>query len=297
MSPLARVLVVIALSIAGTAQGQQQPTPEARLLSRFEWRSDDPRLQSFSAIDTHDGVNATVLTGWGVVVTGRLIRVADGQITGFEPRGIHYLRDPEGQPLSGPWRYAEGLAIAADGRLFVSFEGHDRVWSYAAPDARADPLPQHIDFERLSVGAGLSALAINRDGTLYTIPERAARMTHGFPSYHFWNGEWGGSFRLPSDGHFLPVGADIGPDGKLYVLEREHSSSSGYRSQVRRFVLEGSRIDTGTVVMRSDFGQFDNLEGVSVWRDRAGRLRLLMISDNGDNAGLRSEIVEFILPH
>ena len=296
MKVLAGAVLVFALCLTGVATAQQQPSPEARVLSRFEWLSEDPRLQAFSAIETRDGVNATVLTGRGVVVTGRLIRAGNGQITGFSPQGMHFLRDPEGRPLAGPWRNSEGLAVAADGRLFVSFEGHDRVWSYATPDAPAEPLPEHGDFARLSVGAGLSALALNRGGTLYAIPERPARLTHGFPSYHFWNGEWGGSFRLPSDGRFLPVGSDIGPDGALYVLEREHANGNGYRSQVRRFALQGSRIDGGTLVMRSAYGQFDNLEGITVWRDPGGRLRMILISDNRGNARLRSEIIEMALP-
>jgi len=90
------------------------------------------------------------------------------------------------------------------------------------------------------------------------------------------------------------VGADIGPDGRLYVLEREHGAQ-GYRAQVRRFVLEGSRIDAGTVVMRSAFGQFGDLAGVSVWRARGGDLRLLMVGHaNGSEAG--GEIIEIALP-
>lgn len=274
------------------AQDPAQPAPQ--LLSHLTWQTEDERLQRFTAIDTRDGVGVLLLTDQGVVVTAQLARAFDGQIASIEPRTIQYLRDPEGQPLDGPWRNAQGVAIGGDGRIFVAFEGYGRVWSYDAPDAPAIALPVHADFARLGVGVGLSGLAVSRSGVLYAIPQRPARMTNGTPSYHFWNGEWEGSFRLPSDGEFHPVGADIGPDDRLYVLERE-SGAGGYRNQVRRFVLQGSRIDAGTVVIRSVYGQFGDLSGLTVWQGSNGGLRLLMVSHvNGPAAG--GEIVEFALP-
>ncbi len=121
---------------------------------------------------------------------------------------------------------------------------------------------EHIDFERMRAGRGMEALALAADGSLYAIPERPARATYGFPSYRLRNGEWEGSFRLPMDGIFLPVGADFGPDGLIYVLEREHGTS-GFRSQVRRFAIRGRAISEPQLVMRSDYGQFGDLEGLS----------------------------------
>jgi len=246
-------------------------------LMPFFWPVQDERLHRFTAIHTTDGMNILLLSDRGVLATARLRRGQGGAITGIETQSIQFLRDTEGRPLTGPFRNAQGIAVGQDGRIFVSFEGHGRVWSYAAPDAPAQALPVHRDFARLTVGAGLSALAIGRSGVIHAIPQRPARMTHGIPSYHFWNGEWAGSFRLPADNGFHPVAADIGPDGRLYLLE-QGQGESGRRVQIRRFLLAGSRIDGGAVVMRSAANGFDALSGLSIWRGSTGALRALMIS-------------------
>lgn len=288
-----RTLCLLALvGFAVPAFAQDVPLPQ--ILSQAQWQPEDARLQRFTAIHTSDGASMLLLTDQGVLAQAGLERGREGQITGIALREIRYLRDPQGDALTGPWRNAQGIAVGGDGRIFVAFEGHDRVWSYAAPDAPAITLPLHPDFSRLTLGAGLSALAISRSGVLHAVPERAARMTYGIPTYHYWNDEWAGSFRLPSDGNFYPVGADIGPDDRLYLLERENGGE-GRRVQLRRFVLRGSRIDAGTVVMRSAAGQFGDLSGVSVWQDANGALRALMTS-YVSVAGQGSAFVEVALP-
>ncbi|KPQ06285.1 MAG: hypothetical protein HLUCCA12_11290 [Rhodobacteraceae bacterium HLUCCA12] len=282
---------------AAPSFAQVSVAPSAPLVqteSRFAWQPADDRLRRFTALDTTDGMIVTLLTDRGVVARVRLRRRQDGRITGAEPRSIHYLRDPDGVPLTGPWRNAQGLGLRDDGVMFVAFEGYGRVWAYDAPDAAAQALPPHRDFDRLSVGAGLSGVAVGQSGVVFAIPQRPARMTFGTPSYHFWDGAWEGSFRLPPDGQFHPVGADIGPDGRLYVLERE-TGAAGHRIQVRRFVLQGSRIDGGTLVMRGDPGQFGALSGLSVWRGREGKIRLLMVEYATEPAPV-SNIVEILLP-
>jgi hypothetical protein len=164
---------------------------------------------------------------------------------------------------------------------------------YPRLGAPAQSLGEHRDFDRMRAGRGMEALAMARDGSLYSIPERPARATYGFPSYRLRGGEWTGSFRLPQEYSFLPVGADFGPDGQLYVLEREQGAG-GLRSQVRRFAIQGRAISEPQVVMRSENGQFGNLEGLSVFRDWSGRIRLLMVSDDDLGRG-PSEIVDVVL--
>ncbi|WP_333827039.1 esterase-like activity of phytase family protein [Pararhodobacter sp.] len=292
------ILMALAISaapaLAQDAAAPAPPPPAPQVLSQLFWQASDARLQRFTGIDTDDGVAVIMVTDEGVLAQGRLERAGDGRITGVQPQQIRYLRDPDGAPLTGPRRNAQAVALGDGGRIFVAFQGYGRVLAYAAPDASATQLAGHPDFARLTVGAGLTGLAVSRSGVLYAIPERAARMTYGTPSYHFWNGEWAGSFRLPADGQFHPVGADIGPDGRLYILERERAAE-GRRVQLRRFILQGSRIDAGTVVMRSAFGQFSDLSGVSVWGRGNGPLRALM-TGYARGPGARSEIVELFLP-
>jgi hypothetical protein len=64
---------------------------------------------------------------------------------------------------------------------------------------------------------------------------------------------------------------------------------------VRGLVVQGRAISEPTVIMRSEYGQFDNLEGLSVFRDWSGRTRLLMVSDDDMNSSHRSEIVDVVI--
>ena len=93
------------------------------------------------------------------------------------------------------------------------------------------------------------------------------------------------------------TGADIGPDGALYLLERR-ITLAGFMSRVRRFSLSAPQLETpieGTVVYQSSPGKHGNLEGLSVWLDRSQNLRLLMIADDNQMIFQRGEIVEVTL--
>lgn len=279
---------------AGVVQHPATNIPPTQVVARYELPTVQGGINNFSGIASRNGVDVMLLSDHGFVVTGRLIRGYGQQIEGFQLLQRVPLLDEHGALLFGSLHDSEGLAIDQSGRIYVSFEQHNRVVMYPRLGAPAQSLGEHIDFNRMRAGRGMEALAVDRDGTIYAIPERPARATYGFPSYRLQNGEWTGSFRLPQDGTFLPVGADFGPDGLLYVLEREHGAR-GYRSQVRRFAIRGRAISEPLVIMRSDYGQFDNLEGLSVFRDWSGRIRLLMVSDEDFSTGLRSEIVDVVV--
>lgn len=265
-------------------------------VDRIRVPADQPWLHGLSSIHTTDGRRFLALSNRGFLIEGQLQRDRAGRLTGWAPRGVHTLTFPDGRPLGNGFRAAEGLAVARDGRLFISFEFHNRVWTWARPGAPPQDTGAHRDFARLRHGRGFEALAIGPDGSVYAIPERPARMTHGFPSYRWTNGTWHGSFRMPNDGNFLPVSADFGPDGQLYVLEFDTGRGQGAVSQIRRFPLRGDVLGRGAVVMRSAPGQFGRLSGLAVWRGPGGRLRATMVSDNGGMADRPAELVELTLP-
>jgi hypothetical protein len=140
----------------------------------------------------------------------------------------------------------------------------------------------------MQINSSLEALAIGADGALYTIPERSGRANRPFPVYRFQNGRWDIPFTIPRRDAHLIAGADIGPDGLFYVLERDFTGI-GFRTRVRRFALDGmgeeTLIDTGNAT-------HDNLEGISVWDDGIG-LRITMISDDNFRFFQHTEIVEY----
>ncbi len=276
---------------AGVVQHEPASIPATQVVARYTLPRMSGGVNDFSGIATLDGINLLLVSDHGFVVAARLQRGYGQQIEGFELRQVSLLTDEHGVPLGSAMRDAEGVSLARDGSFYVAFEEHNRVLRYARLGAPGEDLGVHRDFDRLRAGRGLEGVAIAPDGRVYAIPERPARATYGFPSY-VWSraGGWTGAFRLPMDQGFLPCDAAFGPDGMLYILEREQSAR-GYRSQVRRFVVNGERISAGQWVMRSDYGQFGNLEGISVFRDWNGRIRLLMVSDDDYNAR-RSELID-----
>ena len=48
---------------------------------------------------------------------------------------------------------------------------------------------------------------------------------------------------------------------------------------------------------RSELGVHGNLEGLAVWQDPAGQIRLTMVSDDNYLPFMRGQIVEYVLEH
>jgi hypothetical protein len=122
------------------------------------------------------------------------------------------------------------------------------------------------------------------------MPERSGRRTTPFPVYRYRSGTWDIPFTIPRRAAHLITGADIFED-HLYILERDFTGF-GFRSRVRRFDLAGGSEET---LLSTGTFTHDNLEGLAVWRDAAGDIRLTMISDDNFRAIQKTEIVEYVL--
>lgn len=267
----------------------------AEHVGSYEWEQSGPGFGGFSGLELgDDGAAFTAISDRGGIVEGRLIRT-DGTITSVEAGPVKDLKGPDNEAL-GLFRHdAEGLARAPDGTLFISFEGRHRVWRYDDPQGAATELPQHPDFAGLQLNSSLEALAIDPDGSLYTMPERSGRLSRPFPVYRFAGGAWTRAFDMPRRDEFLPVGADFGPDGRLYVLERDFTGVFGFRTRIRSFVVTATGLGDERTVLSTRVGTHDNLEGLSVWRDDTGAIRLTMISDDNFRPFQVTEFVEYRL--
>ena len=279
--------------LAGVVQTPTENIPPVQVIARYPLPLMSGGVNDFSGLHTRDGVNILLVSDAGFIVSARLQRNYSQAITGIELRQVAVLNDGQGQPLGTSRRHAEDITVGRDGSLYIAFAQYNRVVRYHQFGGQAETLPSHEDFDRLRSGQGLESLAMAPDGILHAIPEAAARATYGIPSYRWVNGAVDASFRLPTEGNFRPVAADFGPDGLLYVLEHA-SDGGGLRIQVRRARVNGRAISTPQVVMRSSPGQFGNLEGLSVFRDWNGRIRLLMVSDDNHGTG-SSELIDVAL--
>jgi hypothetical protein len=264
---------------------------EATYLGTYVWSGDWDRFGGFSAIELEpDGTRFFALSDRGQLVQGQFTRDADGLITGVEQAAHVQLATQDGRPLRGPRADSEGLALAPDGTLYISFEGVARVREQQGLDGFPDLVPGSDYWVDLLDNASLEALAIADDGSLWTLPERSGRAGRPFPVWRFDGTRWDEVFTLAREDSFLPVGADFGPDGRLYVLERDYLGIA-FRSRVIAIQPDGTGAE---VVLETGFGTHDNLEGLSVWSDGLA-IRLTLISDDNFRFFQQTEIVEYRL--
>ncbi len=287
---------IAALLPAGCDRDDPGAGGTAEFLFAYQWDRQEDWFGGFSALHmAADGQSATVLSDRATVVEVRLQRDAEGRIEKVTAGEKWTPRSSAGRPVTGRIADSEGLAIGADGAIYISFEGVHRVARYARPGARAQVLNPPGVFRGLPGNGSLEALAIDAQGRLYTLPEKGRDAQGRIPVYRRDAGGWRVAFTLPARGRFLPVGADIGPDGRFYVLERAFSVL-GFRSRLRRWTLTGDGVTGEETLLTTATGSHDNLEGLSVWRDPGGRLRASMVSDDNFMAFQRTELVEYALP-
>ncbi len=267
----------------------------ATYLHSFEWKDPANWFGGFSALHVwDDGQQFLVLSDRARMATARIERDGD-QITSVRVLDHWQVLSSQGRIMKGGVGDSEGLALAPGGGVYVAFEGVHRVARYSEPGAKARVLPRAPAFEDLADNGSFEGLAIDARGWLYTMPEKDRTADGDIPVYR-WNGDaWSIPFVFPQRGGFKPVGADFGPDGKFYVLERK-LGFVGFRSRLRRWDVTDDTPNAEETLFETATGTHDNLEGLSVWRDGQGRLRATMISDDNFLALQRTELVEYLLP-
>lgn len=288
--PLRAILGACA-TLATLAGCVAQSGDKVEFLSRLDWPAQTDDLGGFSGLElSEDGRRFFVISDRASLIEGQLVREGP-RLTRIEHGAVRPLRDRAGAPLTGSHADSEGLAMGADGQMFISFESAHRVAAYDGPD-RPQPLDTPPVFRSFENNAGLEALAIDGQGRLFTLPERSGQLTRPFPVWRYDSGHWEQVFSVPRQGGFLPVGADFGPDGLFYLLEREFTGLA-FRSRVRRFSFGEDRILSEETLLETPAHKHGNLEGISVWRDAAGAIRLTMVSDDNFQGFQRSEFVEY----
>ncbi|MDB6452631.1 esterase-like activity of phytase family protein [Falsirhodobacter sp. 20TX0035] len=282
---LARTLIALPLLVVLAAVGSWQLPAGGQHAATFRWHMDDPRFGGFSSLRMDpDGRGFTTITDKGDWLQGTLIR--DGaRITGVTAGPLTALRNTKGDPVARAESDSEGFTFAPDGGLVVTFEQRTGLRHYPTIGG----VPTVIDdapFQTLPFNAGLESLAF--DGPdLLTIPEAPNNGTFTVWRLH---GTWRRDFAIHERGIFRVADADVFED-HLYILERAFFGF-GFSSRVRRFDLTGGGEVT---LLTSRPGKFDNLEGLSVWRDGA-EVVLTMISDDNFMPFERTEFVEYRFP-
>lgn len=240
-----------------------------------------------------DGNSFTAIGDRGYWLTGTIDRLGE-IISGINIEALKPILGDNGYPVAarrvGDWSDAEGLAIAPDGTVWVSFERWAHVARYPEGlDGSAVWTKDHPTFYDHADNWQLEAVALAPDGSLYAFSERP--LQSGFPIYRLIGNAWTIDGYLPERDLFAIVGADFDENGDLYILERKLIVGIWWQSRIRRVRLDGTE---DTTLWTSERGSFDNLEGIAVWRDDEG-LRLTLVSDNNAILGKPAEFVEFRL--
>ncbi|MEL6205107.1 MAG: esterase-like activity of phytase family protein [Pseudomonadota bacterium] len=264
-------------------------------------------IHGWSGIDvSHDGSQFWAVTDFGAATSGRLLRDGAGRLVGVEAPSPVSLDGPNGEILHAGQSDIEGIDMRpSDGTAHVVFEMWNRLRMFPPGSRTGQWRPDIPKGAVRRANAGLEAVASDRFGRIYAIPERPPRGAADMPVLRFtrraWMTvhDWQVAFYLERERPWRVTGADFGPDGALYVLERRFLGPV-FASRIRRVadaaaVPRGAHV-RGTVVYESPFGRHGNLEGLAIWVDPEGRVRAVMVSDDNGNAWQRAEMVEVPLP-
>ncbi|MGB1387736.1 MAG: esterase-like activity of phytase family protein [Paracoccaceae bacterium] len=288
-----RLAVALILSCLSFAPAWAEP--KAELIGTYRWEVEAKWFGGISGLElASDGRRFYAVSDRGSLLLGEFER-DDDVLNSVHLIARVRLKQSKNDPLTGRFRDAEGIALRDDGSFCISFEHTHRTGCYAFAGAPPVILPEHPDFKRLHENSTLEALAVDGQNRLLTIPENAPTPTGPFPAYRWENGAWSVVFHLPREGSFLPVGADFGPDGRLYLLERD-AAGIGFRTRIRSWKIRTDQPQDEQTHLETFYLVHGNLEGLSVWQDERGRVRFTLVADNNFMDLLRTEIVEYAMP-
>ena len=269
--------------------------PRVVQMSRTVWRDGWTHFGGFSGLwVSDDGSRFTVISDRGAFAEGWFERDG-GEIEAARMGRRARLHGIDGTRLEGGDVDAEGMAIDGRGRAYVSFENFHRIRRYDDLIGPATSVPSPRDFARLQQNSGIETLALDANGTLYAVPERSGALTRPFPVYRLAGGRWDKSWTIPREGTFVPVDADFGPDGRFYLLERDFKWLGGFATRLRRFDVTPQGFANEATLLRTHFGELDNMEGLAAWRDPEGRTRLTLVSDDNFFPLQQTIFVEYVV--
>ena len=89
----------------------------------------------------------------------------------------------------------------------------------------------------------------------------------------------------------------IALQAKHYPVDLPGIVNEAQRARANDYKLENMPLENELERMKlqSGIGQHDNLEGISVWQDASGAIRLTMIADDNFNFFQKTELVEYRL--
>lgn len=243
-------------------------------------RSDHPDFGGLSGLLVRDHrLYAVTDQGWWF---GASLKEEEGRLR-LENARLAPMRAPGGGTWDKAGGDAEGLAWL-DSRLAVSFERDHRIM-LLRDSGRLGATIQPRAFEQFPTNQGLEALATLPDGRLLALSESTD--AGGVAVFVVDADGTIAESRLPKLGRHAVTGADVGPDGRLYLVLRHFVPLIGVSARIVRYALGPDGLpNPASVETLASFEQhdgIDNMEGIALEPAADGGLRLWLISDDNFN--------------
>lgn len=216
----------------------------------------------------------------GALFVTRIERDTEGWITALTQTRMIVLPRLRGWPTQEAETDLEGLARMENGDMVLAFERFARIDTLKSLDATPRPTHPWTRFQDRFGNQAFEATAVLPDGDVLAILEGPSGAPTTFA--HRWDGVRGGAgwseeIQMPLSDEFVIVGADTGPDGCLYLLDRKFTLSGGFSHRLRRV----ARLDElGEVIYTSAPAVLGNAEGLSVDAAANGNLIATLVTDN-----------------
>ena len=243
------------------------------------------------------GTEALVVTDKSFFFVLELRRDGNDILTGYSAIKKGRILSSKGEHLNGRNTDSESIAMDANNNYFISFESNHRIMMHTEVEGKGIFVPKHPMFRKLSVNKGIEALAIDNENRLIAIPEKPPLGISDIPIFRLQNNKWEIIKYVKIEDNFLVTDAEILPMGLLLILERKFSWTQGFKTRFRLISLDKFDNTEPIIVFTSTANQFDNLEGMTFWKDKKGEMRILTVSDDNFHPLQQSEIREFFLKY
>ena len=252
----------------------------------------------FSGIVTQNGGSeALVITDKSFFFVLELQRDENDILTGYSVVRKGQILSSKGEKLTGRNTDSESIVIDANNNYFISFESNHRIMMHAEVGGKGSFVPKHPLFRKLYVNKGIETLAIDNDNRLIAIPEKPPSGISNIPIFRLQNNKWEIIKYIEIKDSFLVTDAVVLPQGLLLILERKFSWTQGFKTRFRLISLDKFDNRAPITVFTSTANQFDNLEGMALWKDKKGAVRILTVSDDNFHPLQQSELREFFLKY
>jgi hypothetical protein len=276
-----------------------------RFLGGLDLAFDDPRASGLSGIAVlPDGRGAVLVSDQGYAVRARLAHEG-GRLSGLADAAIAPLfpgRAPDKREGD-----AEDIALDPENPAFalVAFERRRTpVLRFRLTEkGLEEPQPVRVlqAVRELGRNRGLESLAIAPDGSkhagrIVVVMERArAPGAQTIPGWILGVG----AFEIRRRDGFDVTSARFLPDGDLLLLEWRLLLPTGFGMRLRRIAADdlgpGATLDGDILLEAGTLQGIDNMEGLAVHEDEAGRTVLTLVSDDNGNVLQRTILLQFAL--